>query len=123
MFRTTDAILIAIMVGAAGLTFKVKHDAELKLEEVRRLEAEIRMEKDTIDVLRADWSFLTQPGRLQKLVKTYEAELELKPVEPDQVSSMDRIADTMRVMGVVAAKAAEEDKKLTDDVQTGAVSQ
>jgi hypothetical protein len=120
MFRTTDVILIAVMVGAAGLTFKVKHDAELKLEEVRRIEAEIRTEEDTIDVLKADWSFLTQPDRLQRLVETYNTELQLVPVEPDQISSMDRIGQTLRVVGEIAAKQAEEE---TDLVKTGAVSQ
>lgn len=123
MFRTTDVILIGVMVAAAGLTFKVKYDAELRLEEIRRLEAAIRTEEDTIDVLNADLSVLTQPGRLQRLVDAYGDQLELEPVEPDQVSSVDRIAETLRVFGEIAAMQAEEDARATDGVKTGAVSQ
>lgn len=118
MFRTTDVILIGVMVAAAGLTFKVKYDAELKLEEIRKLEAEIRTEEDTIDVLEADMSVLTQPARLQTLVDAYNSELQLEPVEPDQVSSMDRLSETLRTVGEIAAQPEEP-----DDVQTGAVSQ
>ncbi len=119
MFRTSDVILIGVMVAAAGLTFKVKYDAELKLEEIQRLEAEIRIEEDTIDVLEADLSVLTQPSRLQKLVETYNSELALEPVEPDQVSSLERISETLRVVGEIAAAREQQ----PDDVQTGAVSQ
>ncbi|MBO6716846.1 MAG: hypothetical protein JJ913_02690 [Rhizobiaceae bacterium] len=123
MFRTTDIILIAAMIGAAGLTFKVKHDAEMKLDEVRRLETEIRTEEDTIDVLRADWSFLTQPERLQRLVDAYNAELKLNPVEPDQIGSMDRIGQTLRTVTEIAAEQAPETDAIADAIKTGAVSQ
>ena len=123
MFRTTDVILIGVMVAAAGLTFKVKYDAELKLEEIRRLQAEIQTEADTIDVLKADLSVLTQPARLQKLVDAYNGELQLEPVEPDQVSSMDRIAQTLRAVSEIAAAQTKESDGATDDVQTGAVSE
>jgi hypothetical protein len=123
MFRTTDVILIGVMVAAAGLTFKVKYDAELKLEEIRRLQAEIQTEADTIDVLRADLSVLTQPARLQKLVDAYNGELQLEPVEPDQVSSMDRIAQTLRAVSEIAALQTKASDGATDDVQTGAVSE
>ncbi len=118
MFRTTDVILIGVMVAAAGLTFKVKYDAERKLEEIHRIEAEIRTEKDTIDVLKADVSVLTQPARLQKLVEAYNEELQLEPVEPDQVTSLNGMGGALRAIGEIAATLAE-----TDDVQTGAVSQ
>lgn len=123
MFRTTDVILIAAMVAAAGMTFKIKYDAELKLEEIRRLEAEIHTEKDTIDVLKADMSVLTQPARLQKLVEVYNEELKLQPVEPDQVSSIQRLPDTLRMVGEIAAIKAQEAAGATDEVKTGAVTE
>ena len=42
---------------------------------MRKIEAQIRFEEDTIDLLKADWSLLTQPSRLQKLAEIYQAEL------------------------------------------------
>lgn len=88
MFRTTDIVLIAVMVGAAAFTYKTKHEAEDRLDAVRKIEAQIRYEEDTIDLLKADWSLLTQPSRLQKLVQTYQSELQLEPVDARQIVSL-----------------------------------
>ncbi|MCC2687967.1 MAG: hypothetical protein K0S21_770 [Rhizobiaceae bacterium] len=93
MFRTSDIVLIAVMVSAAAFTYKTKHEAEERLAEVRRIEADIRYEEDTIDLLQADWSLLTQPSRLQKLSATYSAELGLQPVEARQIVGLDELPE------------------------------
>jgi hypothetical protein len=81
MLRTFDLVLIGIMTAAAAVTYTIKHRAELKLEEVHRLEAEIKLEKDTIDLLKADWALQSQPNRLERLVNTYNGELQLQPTD------------------------------------------
>ncbi len=40
------------MTAAAVVTYSIKHRADAKLDEVRRLESEIKLEKDTIDLLK-----------------------------------------------------------------------
>lgn len=79
MLRTLDLVLIGVMTAAAAVTYTIKHRAELKLEEVHRLESEIKLEKDTIDLLKADWALQSQPNRLERLVNNYNAELQLQP--------------------------------------------
>lgn len=91
MFRTTDIVLIAVMVSAAAFTYTTKHEAENRLAEVDKIERQIRFELDTIDVLKADWSLLTQPSRLQKLAEIYDSELQLTPVEPHQIVGLDEL--------------------------------
>ncbi len=91
MFRTTDMVLIAVMVSAAAFTYKTKHEAEDKLADVRRLERRIQLEEETIDLLKADWSLLTQPSRLQKLTEIYQDQLDLAPVEAEQIVGFDDI--------------------------------
>jgi hypothetical protein len=86
MLRSFDLVLIGVMTAAAVATYTVKHRADEKLSEVRRLEAEIRLEKDTIDLLKADWALLTQPNRLHRLVNVYSSELGLIPTEPTQLA-------------------------------------
>ncbi|MBB3655357.1 hypothetical protein FHX15_000556 [Rhizobium sp. BK650] len=81
MLRTFDLVLIGVMTAAAAVTYTIKHRAELKLEEVRRLEAEIKLEKDTIDLLKADWALQSQPNRLERLVNAYNSELQLQPTD------------------------------------------
>ncbi len=86
MIRTFDLLLIGAMAAAATVTYQIKHHTDNKLEEVRRLEAEIKLEKDTIDLLKADWALLTQPNRLERLLKVYGAELQLEPTQPEQLA-------------------------------------
>ena len=81
MLRTADIIMALVMTAAAAATYSIKHRAEVKLDEVRRLEAEIKLENDTIDLLKADWALLTQPNRLEKLIEVYKGELPLVPTE------------------------------------------
>ena len=91
MFRTSDIVLIAVMVSAAAFTYKTKHEAEDRLSAVSKIEQQIRFEEDSIDLLKADWSLLTQPSRLQKLAEIYQSELELAPVEAQQIVGMDEL--------------------------------
>ena len=91
IFRTTDIVLIAVMVTAAAFTYKTKHDAENQLAELRKVQEQIRLEKDLIDVLRADWSLLTQPARLQRLAEQYQSELGLVPVEATQIGAFSEL--------------------------------
>jgi hypothetical protein len=79
MLKTFDVILICIMTAASAVTYTIKHRAELKLEEVHRLESEIKLEKDTIELLKADWALVIQPNRLERLVNNFNGELKLAP--------------------------------------------
>ncbi len=45
MLRSFDIVLIVVMTTAATVTYTIKHRAENKLEEVRKLDAEIRSRK------------------------------------------------------------------------------
>lgn len=77
------------MVSAAALTFKTKREAEEQLAAVHKIQAQIRYEEDTIDLLKADWSLLTQPSRLQKLAEIYKSQLGLEPVSARQIIGLD----------------------------------
>ncbi|MCF6368224.1 cell division protein FtsL [Rhizobium halophilum] len=86
MLRSLDLVLIGVMTAAAVVTYTIKHRADDTLQEVRRLESEIRLEKDTIDLLKADWALLTQPIRLERLIAAYQSELQLVPTAPTQLA-------------------------------------
>ncbi|ODT15550.1 MAG: hypothetical protein ABS57_12900 [Mesorhizobium sp. SCN 65-12] len=89
MFRTSDIVLIAVMVSAAALTYKTKREAEEQFAALQKIQAQIHYEEETIDLLKADWSLLTQPSRLQKLADLYKSQLGLAPVNARQISSLD----------------------------------
>lgn len=91
MLRTFDIILIAVMLVAATVTYKIKHDAEKQVVEIRKIQRQIAFEKDTISLLKADWSLMTQPNRLQRLTDVYQTQLKLLPVDVTQIASFDEI--------------------------------
>lgn len=93
MFRTSDTVLIAVMVAAAAFTYKTKHDAETRYREMRKIEAQIRFEETTIDVLKADWSVLTQPQRLQQLTESFQTQLGLRPTDARQFIDLASLPD------------------------------
>ena len=121
MFRTSDIVLIGVMVAAAAYTYTVKHEAEDRLTAIRKIETQIKLEEDSITLLRADWSLLTQPGRLQRLATYYQSDLQLQPTDPHQFVRLKDIperqlsVDDLLKQGGSAAAG-------TDPVATGSVS-
>jgi hypothetical protein len=114
MLRTLDVILIVIMTAVAAVTYTIKHQAEEKLDEVRKLEAEIQLEKDTIDLLRADWALLTQPNRLQTLITNYQSQLQLVPTESTQIVQPQELPMLKAELPVFDPADADKDGKVTD---------
>jgi hypothetical protein len=109
MLKTLDLVLIGVMTATAAVTYTIKHRAELKLEEVHRLEAEIKLEKDTIDLLKADWALQSQPNRLERLVKAYNDELKLQPTESTALvhaKELPMLKSEVPVPDVTEAKAS-----------------
>lgn len=93
MFRTSDIILIAVMVSAAAMTYKIKRDAEVQQVAVYKLQAQIRTEEDQIDLLKADWSLLTQPSRLQRLSENYKDQLGLQTADARQIVRLEELPE------------------------------
>jgi hypothetical protein len=114
MLRTLDIILIVIMTAVAAVTYTIKHQAELKLEEVRKLEAEIKLERDTIDLLKADWALLTQPLRLQKLIAAHQSELQLLPTESTQLAQPSELPMLKADLPVFDPADKDKDGKVSD---------
>jgi len=91
--RIFNAVLLAIMVAGAAVTYKVKHDAEAMANHVAQLAASIAKERETIATLKAEWSMLVQPGRLQNLVNHYAEHFDLQPFSADQVVTLADIPE------------------------------
>jgi hypothetical protein len=115
MLRTIDIIMILVMVSAAAVTYKIKADSEDELRQVRRLERQIAIEEDSIDLLKADWSLLTQPSRIQRLVDAHQDALGLQATDSHQVTDLSAVPE--RGLGalegdpIADAIAADEEVK------------
>jgi hypothetical protein len=91
MWRFINIGLVAIIVLGAAWTFQIKHQAELAEDEVAKLRRQIALERETIDILKADWSYLNNPERLQRIVEAFENELDLGPIDPEQIITLDEL--------------------------------
>lgn len=117
MIRTLDIVLASAMIAAAMVTYQIKHDAEEKLEAVKALQAEIRHEEETIDLLKADWALLNQPNRLQKLSTAFEDQLGLKPIDPKQMATADELPGRASDFAPVTAEGAPDTSLATGSVK------
>jgi len=88
--RIVHLLVICALVFAAAYVYRIKMESTVQTEKVMRLRAEIRDERDAIATLRAEWSKLEAPLRLQGLA---ERHLELKPVEGTQFDSLKNLPE------------------------------
>jgi hypothetical protein len=88
--RLLHLIVIAALVSAAVYVYKIKFDATLQGERVAKLTRDLRRTHDAIASLRAEWSQLDNPSRIQGLA---ERHLKLRPVEGLQFDSLDHLPD------------------------------
>jgi len=117
MFRTLDLVLVVAMIAAATVTYQIKHAAEEKLSEVQELQAEIKLQEETIDLLEADWSLLNQPSRLQRLSTAFEADLGLKTIAPEQMAEPDELPGRASDFEPQIAESATDAELTTGSVQ------
>ena len=90
MLRLLHVLVVAALVFAAADVYKIKVDSTLQAEKVAKLRAEVRRERDAIAALRATWSELGNPERLQGLARRH---LPLKPIDTAQYDTLDRLPE------------------------------
>jgi hypothetical protein len=82
--------VIGILVFAAAYVYRIKMESTVRTERVLRLHADIREQRDAIAALRAEWTRLDAPLRLQGLV---ERHLPLKPINATQYDSLKNLPE------------------------------
>lgn len=88
--RLLNIGVIAALVLAAAYVYDIKYESTLRAERVAKLRHDIRRERDVIASLRAEWARLGNPRRIQSLAQRH---LKLKPIEPTQFDSLDRLPE------------------------------
>ena len=88
--RILHLLVIGVLVFAAAYVYRIKMESTVRTERVLRLHADIREQRDAIAALRAEWTKLDAPLRLQGLV---ERHLPLKPVTATQYDSLKNLPE------------------------------
>lgn len=91
MSRYTNVILAIGVLAAAAAVYDMKHDAERSAEHVAALQRQIQEERSQLQLLRAEWSLLNDPSRLQRLVERYNEHLQLQPLSVEQITRIEDV--------------------------------
>ncbi|CUU44118.1 putative secreted (periplasmic) protein [Blastochloris viridis] len=93
------------LIGAAVGVYRVKYESTLQAERIAKLRGEIRKEKEAIALLRAEWSQLSRPDRIQELASRH---LALKSFELDRLDKLDKLPEKPKPPGDPIGDMIEE---------------
>jgi cell division protein FtsL len=81
-----STLLFFFLAFAVGfILFKVKYEVVEIEQKLDRTIAQIEREKENIHVLKAEWSHLNEPQRLQKLAAKH---LDIRPMRTEQIAAV-----------------------------------
>lgn len=123
MMRLINVCVIAALVLAAADVYKIKFESARQAERLAKLRMEITREHDAIAALRAEWSKLDSPARIEDLARRH---LALKPIEAAQFDTLENLpvrpsdpASEDADSSVVIANPAPVDPSTTGSVPAG----
>jgi len=88
--RVLNLIVIGALILAAAYVYRIKFDSTVQAERLAKIRGEVRRARDAVAALRAEWSELDNPARIEGLAKRH---LQLKPIAPTQFDSLDRLPE------------------------------
>jgi len=91
MMRILNVLVIGALVAAAAYVYKNKFESTREAERLAKLRTEIRQEQDAIASLRAEWSKLDTPARIQELAKRHLSTM--KPINPRQIDTLRNLPE------------------------------
>jgi cell division protein FtsL len=110
MVRFLNVLAVLALIGSAIYAYSIKYETIFHAERIVKLKHEIKAEEDQIATLRAEWSHLTSPERIQALADKF---LDLQPVSirqivsadalPAKAAKTDGIGDKLEAMGLAEA--------------------
>jgi cell division protein FtsL len=101
MLRFVNICLVLALVALAYVIYEVKYEARALDGEIAQLKKDIEAERDAVAVLRAEWSLLNRPERIERLAEKY---LKLAPARPSQLVTLGTLQDNDFEWSRLAAK-------------------
>jgi cell division protein FtsL len=90
MLRFVNICLVLGLVALAYVIYQVKYEARALDEQIVSLNKDIDDERDSLAELRAEWSLLNRPERIERLAEKF---LKLAPAQPRQLATIDSVQD------------------------------
>lgn len=86
--RIVSLLLMSCLVALSFAMYEAKYDTVEVEEKVSALRIKIQKERDAIAILRAEWSHLNRPERVERLARKH---LGLVPVQARQMMTMEQL--------------------------------
>ncbi len=90
MLRFVNVCLVLGLGVLASVIYQAKYEARGLDERIIVLNKELETERDSIAVLRAEWSLLNRPERIERLAKKY---IKLVPPHARQLVLLDEVTE------------------------------
>jgi cell division protein FtsL len=88
VLRLLYLLSLICLIGAAVVLYKVKYESTYEAQRAAKLRGEIHVEREKIAALRAEWSRLAAPARIQSLAARH---LGMKPLDPSHIDDLSSL--------------------------------
>jgi cell division protein FtsL len=88
MIRVLNAFMVALTVLICFGLYRITYEAQDRAAELQRVEERIGEAHSAISVLKAEWTHLSQPARIQTLASRH---LTLQPIAASQISLISNL--------------------------------
>jgi len=101
MLRFLNVVTILLLLGSAGYAYTIKYQTSFRTEQIAKTKIEIKSEQDAVAALRAEYSFLTRPERVQELADRY---LDLQQPSLDKLVGLQALPERVAHADAIGAE-------------------
>ena len=83
---------IACVIGLAFWAYSENYRTQAAVRDVERLNREIGVARERLNILKAEWAYLNRPDRLHDLANINYDRLGLMPLTPEHFGRIDQVA-------------------------------
>lgn len=110
MLKFANFTLVLVTLATASTLYNLEHTTRAQERSIAKANAEMVDNFEAIKLLKAEWSSLTRPERIQQLA---EQHLGMKRIEPDQIITAAELPTRLQAL---AKAATPEGKQTIDDI-------
>ncbi|MBB4197189.1 hypothetical protein GGD83_000975 [Rhodoblastus sphagnicola] len=109
MFRILNIVAVIVLVGSAVYAYEIKYSTLYQAEQLAKAKRDLSRETDRVAMLKAEWSNLVNPDRIETLAGKYLGGQTLQLTQivsasavPDKAARGDEIAAKLSDLGLDA---------------------
>jgi hypothetical protein len=123
--RLLHLMVIGTLLFAAAYVYRIKMESTVRTERVMQLRADLRKEREEIAALRAEWSRLDNPARLQALVQRHTSLRRMDATQFDALANLPAKPPPPKpeVADPIGSMIDETDPDLTSSIGAGGDAQ